>query len=128
MSLELTLPYENPPTGLGGSAVKPITEGTRATAVADQQSTGLFSFLDDLRTTAQNGAKDILGAVAQREVDRIRTGAESRITSEGDPQSNPQNVDPGKDPQPFYRRYKTELMIGGAIVGGLMFILIASRD
>lgn len=128
MALELTLPPENPTTGTSGSAVKPITEGVRATVVSDQNSNGLFSFLDDLRTTTQNSAKDLLGAVAQREVDRIRNGPEARVTSEGDPQSNPQNVNPGKDPVPFYQQYKTELMIGGAVAGAMVFVLIASRD
>lgn len=128
MALNLTVPPANPTTGVTGSTVKPITEGEVMTAVADQNSNGLFSFLDDLRTTAQNGAKDILSAAAQREVNRLVTGPESSNTSAGDPNNNPQQVDPGKDPQSFIQQYKTELMIGGAIVGVMVFVLIASRD
>lgn len=128
MALELTLPFENPVTGTRGSDIKPITEGERATVVPDQKSSSPFSFLDDVFTTAQNSASQLLGAVAQREVDRLVNGPEARVTSEGDPTANNQNVNPGKDPKPFIQQYKTELMIGGAVVAGMVVLLIVTRD
>ena len=129
MALALHIPEQNPTTGTRGNQVKPITEGERRIAVPDQQAkTGFWGVLDDLGTTVVNGVKDVAGAVAQREVDRIATGPESTVTTEGDPTDQPGGVNATQKAAGFVDKYKTELMIGGAVVAGLIVLLVVTRD
>ena len=129
MALTLNVPEQNPVTGTRGNQIKPITDGEKRVVVPNQQSkSGFWGVLDDVGTTVINGVKDVAGAVAQREVDRIATGPESSVTSEGDPNDQPGGVTVTQRASGFVEKYKTELMIGGAVVAGLIVLLVVSRD
>lgn len=129
MALDLYLPFKNPPTGTTGTAVKPITEGERVNVVQDQSTGGFWSILDDVGTTAVNGVKDILGAVAQKEVNNLKGSGVSTTDSTGNPADQAGGGVPGDaaSAKPFYQQYATELKIGGAAVAGLVLIYALTR-
>lgn len=129
MALTLALPPQNPVSGTRGNQVKPITEGERAIAVPEQSRFGgIFSALDDLGTSVVNGVSAVAGARAQGEVDRLTSGPESSQTTEGDPSDQPGGVTITQKATGFFDQYKTELMIGGAVVAGLVVLLVVTRD
>lgn len=129
MGLTLALPPQNPVSGTRGDKVKPITEGERAIAVPNQKSKfSIWGALDDLGTSVVNGVSEVAGARAQSEVDRLTSGPESSETSEGDPSDQPGGVTVTQRAQGFVEKYKTELMIGGAVVAGLVVLLVVTRD
>ena len=129
MALTLALPPQNPTTGTRGNQVKPITEGERAIAVPEQSRFGgIFSALDDLGTSVVNGISAVAGARAQSAVDQLTSGPESSQTTEGDPSDQPGGVNITQRTTGFFDQYKTELMIGGAVVAGLIVLLVVTRD
>jgi len=130
MALELFVPSETPTTGVSSGETKPVTEGERMTAVATQQPrTGIFGVLDDITTTIGNGVSDALSAVVDREVNDIRTGAESDTDSTGDPDDQAGGtLNDNQSDEPFYKKYQTELMIGGGVLAVMAVLLIATRD
>lgn len=129
MALELNLPVQNPVSGTSGEAVRPITEGERRTVVQDtNRFGGLFGALDDLGTSVVNGISSVAGAVAQNEVNNLVGGPETTVTSEGDPLDQPGSVTVTQKAAGFFEQYKTELMIGGAVLGGLAVLYFVTRD
>jgi len=127
MALTLNAPDKNPTTGTKGTHVKPITEGTKVTVVENQRrKTGFWGALDDLGTTVVNGVSSVAGAIAQKEVDSLVTGAESSPDRTGDPFDQPGRVE--KPQQPFIEKYKTELMIGGGLLAAtLVFFAVKGK-
>ncbi len=131
MALTAHIPPENPVTGVSGESVKPITEGQEVMATADTQASGGFwSGLDDLTGSILGGIGNIAGAVADREADEIRTGAESIVDSTGDPSDQTTIGIEGKDTmsEPFYKKYQTELLIGGGVLAAMVTLYFITRD
>ncbi len=120
MSLELSVPDVNPPTGLKGTTVKPITEGQRAVAVKSMTSkSGIFSVLDQIGTTIGNTIGQAVQIKADQKLSELNNdGPQSSIDSTGDPFDNPQNTQAKN--QSFFEKYKKELLIGGAVVVGVV--------
>lgn len=129
MALKLNLPDINPTTGTSGSTIKPITEGTPETVVADQKpKRSLFGALDDLGTTLVDSVSKGVSAVTQKEVSRLNKGAEASKTSEGDPEDQPGGIKKPDADKNFFERYRQELIIGGATVAGVVGLYLIFRD
>lgn len=125
MALTLTVPEQNPITGVRGTMVRPLTEGERQTAVPQQKSRGgIWGALDDLTTTVINGASDVAGAIAQKEVDGLVTGPESQVDTTGNPADQVGSVTPAAAESSFLDRYRQELMIGGGAIGVLLLVFM----
>lgn len=130
MSLITTIPFENPPLGARGSTVKPITEGVPVVSIPSQSKSGSFwSFLDDIGNTIGN----TLGQALQVEADQFLSDVRddnpaSTQDSTGDvndqPSSGPQG--PQKEPA-FVEKYKSQLMIGGAVAVGALVLFMVTR-
>lgn len=127
MALTLHIPPQNPDSGLRGDKVKPVTEGQKVMATQEtKESGGFWSGLDDLGGNILSGLGNIAGAVADREADEIRTGAESIVDSTGDPSDQPGGYTVVE--KTFIQKYRTELMVvGGAITAAVLFYAIKGK-
>lgn len=119
----LTLHIPDPLTAIGssGETIRPLTEGTPMMVTQLAPSNGSFSALDDPRTTVSEGIGTIWDAIVARGVTAI-AGDDKQSTNTGDPKDQPGNGENGKDAaqsglQKFVAENKSELMIGGALVG-----------
>ena len=128
MGLNLTMPDGTPITGVTDVSTRPLTEGTPYTLVDTQESEGgIYSVLDDISTTVLNGVSAAASIITNRELSRLNTGAESTQTTVGDPDDNTGNVENG-DQEGFMQKYKTEMIVGGAVLGLLTLLLIVKDD
>ena len=127
-ALTLNVPDQNPITGFSHGPVKPITEGTEATVVAQSSIFGgIFGALDNLGTSVVNGVSSVASAVAQKEVNKLVTGPEASFTDEGDPFAAAGNTTPNVATQPFYVTYQKELLIGGGIIGASLVLYMVTK-
>ncbi len=116
-----------PDTSLSGTTTRPITGGNTVT-VAGTTSTGSSSpwaFLDGLSDTFSQGANNILGALANREVSRI-ADTDNLQTSTGDVFDNPQDSVPQVQ-QSVFEKYKKEIAIGAGVLALSIIVIVASR-
>ena len=129
MALTVTVPEQNPTTGTSGTQVRPITEGETMTAVPSYQNQGGFwGYLDQIGGVIGNTVGQAVQIKADNYIDKIDNNTPAAtIDSTGDPFDNPQNTQVN-DNRTFVDKYKRELMIGGAVVGGLLALYIISRD
>lgn len=127
MALNLYVPDSNPTTGSTGAQVRPITEGVEMTAVQNQTSRGgLFGVLDQIGETIGNAVGQAAQIKADQFVGGITNGPEQTVDSTGDPADQAGGSRPNVD-QAFFEKYKRELMIGGAVVGGLGVLYLVTR-
>lgn len=113
--------------GLNGTQVKPINEGERVTVQGSetQDTSNLWGLFDNLGETLGEGANDLLGATIDRYVKKTSLGPEGSPDSTGDPSDNPQAStipDSQQTAQPFWKKYQSELIVAGVLLGGYLVI------
>ena len=133
MALSLVNPKPNPPLGVVGIGVKPITEGEKMTVIKqqdDSNTSSFWGFLDDVGTSIGRGLSQFADIAVKKELAEFIGGSETTVDSRGNPDDQPGGEKVRTMGQvPFYRAYQKELMIGGGVlvVGILLFLAMRGK-
>ena len=125
MASEINIPYLYPT--LDSAETRSLTEGETATVAGTQNETtddGFFSGLDDWWNDTTASISDAFNGLTQQAIAQETNDASKRITEVNDPQhtTNTQSAQ-----QSFFEANKTPLLIGGAVVVGLVVLMAMRR-
>lgn len=123
MATTLFIPPTNPETGVSGGNIKPITDGKEVILNQSQETGGFWGGLDDLGSKITGGLGSLVDAFAEKETKKVSGGAEKTVDTTGDINDQVGAKPSQETPEPFIKKYQTPLMVGGAVVGGLLLIL-----
>lgn len=133
MALMANINVTKKQTGNTARSAKPIDDGPEVTVEKDQKPGGLFSGLDELFSTAREGANSVLNSLVQREVRKIdnseQVGSEDTtgiVEDQAGGTAGKGEGDAALSAQTFFQKNKTPILIGVAAVG-LVGILLLMR-